>query len=93
MTESLSMVEVAPGVSRQHLFFPGRNLSLQIAPDACLLPGKGETSMSRKVGQIISRGERRWLVRIYLGRDRETRASAPTTIEQFAVLYGRPKHI
>jgi hypothetical protein len=28
--------------------------------------------MSRKVGQIISRGERRWLVRVYLGRDRET---------------------
>jgi integrase len=34
---------------------------------------KGETSMSRKVGQIISRGVRRWLVRVYLGRDRETR--------------------
>lgn len=29
--------------------------------------------MSRKVGQIITGGERRWLVRIYLGRDRETR--------------------
>ena len=29
--------------------------------------------MSRKVGQIIARGERRWLIRIYLGRDRETR--------------------
>lgn len=29
--------------------------------------------MSRKVGQIIVRGERRWLVRVYLGRDRETR--------------------
>lgn len=29
--------------------------------------------MSRKVGQIITRGERRWLVRVYLGRDRETR--------------------
>lgn len=28
--------------------------------------------MSRKVGQIIARGERRWLVRVYLGRDRET---------------------
>jgi hypothetical protein len=26
-----------------------------------------------KVGQIIARGERRWLVRIYLGRDRVTR--------------------
>ena len=29
--------------------------------------------MSRKVGQIIVRGERRWLVRVYLGRDHETR--------------------
>lgn len=28
--------------------------------------------MSRKVGQIIARGERRWLVRVYLGRDPET---------------------
>lgn len=28
--------------------------------------------MSRKVGQILARGERRWLVRVYLGRDRET---------------------
>ena len=29
--------------------------------------------MSRKVGQIIARGDRRWLVRVYLGHDRETR--------------------
>jgi hypothetical protein len=29
--------------------------------------------MSRKVGQIIARGERRWLVRVYMGRDHETR--------------------
>ena len=28
--------------------------------------------MARKVGQIIARGDRRWLIRIYLGRDRET---------------------
>jgi len=27
--------------------------------------------MSRKVGQIIARGERRWLVRVYVGRDCE----------------------
>ncbi len=32
--------------------------------------------MSRKVGQIIARGERRWLVRVYLGRDQETRRRA-----------------
>src|SRR5260370_18355878 len=29
--------------------------------------------MSRKVGQIIARGERRWLVSVYLGRDSEMR--------------------
>jgi integrase len=29
--------------------------------------------MSRKTGQIIARGDGRWLVRVYLGRDRETR--------------------
>lgn len=29
--------------------------------------------MSRRVGQIVARGERRWLVRVYLGRDRKTR--------------------
>jgi hypothetical protein len=32
--------------------------------------------MSRKVGQIIARGERRWLVRVYLGRKCETRKRA-----------------
>jgi integrase len=42
-------------------------------PEAHLLPEKGGTSMSRKVGQIIARGEQRWLIRVYLGRDRETR--------------------
>jgi hypothetical protein len=29
--------------------------------------------MSRKTGQIIARGDCRWLVRVYLGRERETR--------------------
>ena len=28
--------------------------------------------MPRKVGQIIARGDRRWLIRVYLGRDQET---------------------
>ena len=28
--------------------------------------------MARKVGQIIARGERRWLIRFYLGRDHQT---------------------
>jgi len=36
------------------------------------LRAKEEISMARKVGQIIARGDRRWLIRIYLGRDRET---------------------
>jgi len=27
--------------------------------------------MARKVGQIIARGDRRWLIRAYLGRDHE----------------------
>jgi integrase len=29
--------------------------------------------MARKVGQIIARGDRRWLIRVYLGRDPETK--------------------
>jgi hypothetical protein len=29
--------------------------------------------MARKVGQIIARGDRRWLIRFYLGRDHETK--------------------
>jgi integrase len=28
--------------------------------------------MARKVGQIIARGDRRWLIRVYLGRNHET---------------------
>lgn len=29
--------------------------------------------MARRTGQIVGRGRRRWLVRVFLGRDRETR--------------------
>ena len=29
--------------------------------------------MARKVGQIIARGDRRWLIRVYLGREHETK--------------------
>src|ERR1700751_1849705 len=29
--------------------------------------------MARKVGQIIARGARRWLIRVYLGRDHQTK--------------------
>jgi len=29
--------------------------------------------MARKVGQIIARGDRRWLIRVYLGRDHESK--------------------
>jgi Phage integrase, N-terminal SAM-like domain len=28
--------------------------------------------MARKVGQIIARGDRKWFIRVYLGRDHET---------------------
>jgi integrase len=37
------------------------------------LRAKEEKSTARKVGQIIARGDRRWLIRVYLGRDRETK--------------------
>lgn len=29
--------------------------------------------MARRLGQIVSRGRQRWLIRVFLGRDRETR--------------------
>ena len=35
--------------------------------------------MARKVGQIIARGDRRWLIRVYLGRDHETNKRNYTT--------------
>ncbi len=41
--------------------------------DVCLFCEQEEISMARKVGQIIARGDRRWLVRVYLGCDRETK--------------------
>jgi len=44
--------------------------------------------MSRKVGQIIARGERRWLVRVYLGRDRDTRKRT----YQNRTVYGSLRH-
>jgi len=37
------------------------------------LASQGGNSMARKVGQIIARGDRRWLIRVYLGRDSETK--------------------
>jgi hypothetical protein len=36
------------------------------------LRAKEEISLARKVGQIIARGDRRWLIRVYLGRDHDT---------------------
>jgi hypothetical protein len=36
------------------------------------LASQGGNSMARKVGQIIARGDRRWLIRVYLGRNDET---------------------
>ena len=44
--------------------------------------------MSRKVGQIIARGEQRWLVRVYLGRDHETRKR----IYHNRTIYGSLRH-
>jgi len=39
----------------------------------CSPPTGGRVSMARKVGQIIRRGTRTWLVRVYCGRDVETK--------------------
>jgi hypothetical protein len=36
-------------------------------------PCRGGVSMARKVGQIVRRGDRTWLVRVYNGRDPESR--------------------
>jgi len=33
--------------------------------------------MARKVGQIIARGDGRWLIRVYLGRNQETNKRVP----------------
>jgi hypothetical protein len=38
-----------------------------------LFAGQEEISMARKVGQIIARGDQRWLIRVYLGRDHEAK--------------------
>jgi hypothetical protein len=35
------------------------------------LRAKEETRWLAKVGQIIARGDRKWLIRVYLGRDRD----------------------
>ena len=43
------------------------------APGVCLCCEPRRNSMPRKVGQIIARGDRRWLIRVYLGRDHETK--------------------
>jgi hypothetical protein len=44
--------------------------------------------MSRKTGQIIARGDSRWLVRVYLGRDRETGKRAYNN----RTIYGSLRH-
>jgi len=42
--------------------------------EVCLsLLANEETSMAREVGQIIARGDHKLLIRVYLGRDQETR--------------------
>ena len=37
------------------------------------MPDFREDILARKTGQIVGRGRHRWLVRVFLGRDRETR--------------------
>src|SRR5437870_2525563 len=49
-----------------------RLVARQCARSVPLLRAKEEISMARKVGQIIARGDRRWLIRVYLGRNQET---------------------
>src|SRR5207244_1005039 len=49
-----------------------RLVARQCARSVRLLRAKEEISMARKVGQIIARGDRRWLIRVYLGRNQET---------------------
>ena len=55
------------------------NLNIRaLMPKECascvpLLRAKEETSVARKLGQLIARGDRRWLIRVYLGRDHETK--------------------
>src|SRR5208282_4934304 len=41
-------------------------------PAVCQIFQEG-FSLARKTGQIVGRGRHRWLVRVFLGRDRETR--------------------
>ena len=43
------------------------------ARSVSLFASQGGNSMARKVGQIIARGDSRWLIRVYLGRDHETK--------------------
>jgi hypothetical protein len=40
--------------------------------EVCLSLRAKEETLWRKVGQIIARGDRRWLIRVYFGRDHET---------------------
>jgi len=44
--------------------------------------------MARKIGQIIARGDGRWLIRVYLAATTKPR-SAETTIEGSTVPYGK----
>ena len=43
------------------------------APLCAYDASQGRNSMARKVGQIIARDDRRRLIRVYLGRDHETK--------------------
>ena len=41
--------------------------------------------MARNVGQIISRGDRRWPIWIYLGHDHRTKKTQILKIERFMI--------
>ena len=55
-----------------------------------LLRAKEGNSTARKVGQLIALGDRRWLIRVYVGRDHET-DEGNSTIESFRVPCGNRK--
>jgi hypothetical protein len=67
-----------PVTNGRSAVFYSINLNIRaLIPQECvscvpLLRAKEETFMARKVGQIIARGDRKWLIRVYLGRDHET---------------------
>ena len=63
----------------------------QCARSVPLLRAKEEISMARKVGQIIARGDHRWLIRVYLAAIMKL-TNVNTTIEPSTVPCRKRKH-